>query len=239
MMPVGVHGRGAGRPRTSQPRFVGCRPSTSFSGSTAARIRLSSSPVGCWTRNAVHAGSALSSATTASTSACVLPAGRSRRMLLTPISAQSLCLALTYQRLAGSSPTRTVPSPGTMPRAARAPTRARSSSLIAASVALPSRIVAFTFRHPARPRCADSADHHAEGLRERHALVAVHAGALQARLPGVEALEQRALQIGVLEAGVLQPDVAQVGADERGVTKVGLREVRAVHPRLGEVDARE
>src|SRR3954468_10229654 len=212
MMPVGVQGNGAGLPRTSQPRLVGCRPSTSFSGSTRSRMSFSAAaprPVGSWTRNAVQPGSALSSSTTASTSAWDVPAGRSRRMLLTPISAQSLCLALTYQRLAGASPTRTGPSPGRMPRAARAATRARSSSLIAASVALPSRIVAFTFRHPARPRCADSADHHAERLRERDALVAVHAGALQARLPGVEALEQRALQVGVLEAGVLQPDVAQ------------------------------
>ena len=31
MIPVGVHGSGAGLPSTSQPRFVGCRPSTSLS----------------------------------------------------------------------------------------------------------------------------------------------------------------------------------------------------------------
>ena len=66
-------------------------------------------PVGICTRNAVQAGSAFNSSTTDSTSAWDVPAGRSRRMLATPISAQSLCLALTYQWLAGSSPTSTVP----------------------------------------------------------------------------------------------------------------------------------
>jgi hypothetical protein len=33
-MPYGVQGSGAALPRTSQPRFVGCRPSTSLAGST-------------------------------------------------------------------------------------------------------------------------------------------------------------------------------------------------------------
>ena len=92
----------------------------------------------------MHAGSAFSSSITASTSACVLLAGRSRRMLAMPTSAQSRCLALTYQRLPGSSPTSTVPSPGTTPRSARAATRCFSSALIAASVALPSRMIAPT-----------------------------------------------------------------------------------------------
>src|SRR6059036_3666630 len=65
-------------------------------------------------------------------------------MLPIPTSAQSLCLALTYQRLPGSSPTSSVPSPGWCPPAVRAPTRVRSSSRIAAAVTLPSRIVAGT-----------------------------------------------------------------------------------------------
>ena len=60
----------------------------------------------------VQAGSAFSSSTTASTSAWVAVAGRSRRMLAMPTSAQSRCLAATYQRLPGSSPTSTVPRPG-------------------------------------------------------------------------------------------------------------------------------
>ena len=140
MQPIGVHGRGAGLPSASQPRFIGCRPSTSFVGSTSARMRFSSSPVGCWTRKPVHAGSALSSRTTPRTSSSVDVAGRSRRMLDRPISAQSLCFAPTYQRLPGSSPTSTVPRPGVMPRSARAATRPRSSSLIVARIALPSRI---------------------------------------------------------------------------------------------------
>ncbi len=94
--------------------------------------------------NPVHAGSSLSSRTTASTSSRVDPAGRSRRIEWMPISAQSRCLAPTYHWLPGSSPTSTVPRPGTTPRSASAATRARSSSLMVARIALPSRVVAVT-----------------------------------------------------------------------------------------------
>ena len=59
-----------------------------------------------------------------------------------PTSAQSLCLPLTYHREPGSSPTSTVPRPGTTPRSRRAATRALSSSLIAAAVAVPSSFCA-------------------------------------------------------------------------------------------------
>src|SRR6185312_8158780 len=159
MIPAGVPGTGAGSPSTSAPRLNGCSPSTSLTGSTRDRIANSSSPVGCCTRNAVHSGSALSSSTTASTSSSVAVAGSSRRMELTPISWLSLCLALTYHRLPGSSPTSTVPSPGTIPAARRAATRPVSSSLIAASVALPSRVTAVMrpsrrrlVRRPVSPR---------------------------------------------------------------------------------------
>ena len=113
MQPTGVHGSGAFWPRTSQPRLVGWSPSTSLAGSTAERMAFSSSPVGCCTMKPVQSGSSLSARTTARTSSSEDPAGRSRRMLRMPISAQSLCLAPTYQWLPGSSPTRTVPSPGT------------------------------------------------------------------------------------------------------------------------------
>src|SRR4051812_10455790 len=65
-------------------------------------------------------------------------------MLAMPTSAQSLCLAPTYQRLPGSSPTSSLPSPGRCPAAARTATRSVSSVRIAAAVALPSRIVAGT-----------------------------------------------------------------------------------------------
>src|SRR3954451_17403218 len=61
-----------------------------------------------------------------------------------PTCAQSECLALTYQRLPGSSPTSTVPSPGWCPAAVSAATRSVISVRIAAAVALPSRIVAGT-----------------------------------------------------------------------------------------------
>src|SRR4051794_17786841 len=61
-----------------------------------------------------------------------------------PTSAQSLCLPLTYQREPGSSPTSTVPRPGTKPSSRSAAIRDLSSSLIAAAVADPSRVCAVT-----------------------------------------------------------------------------------------------
>ncbi len=87
-------------------------------------------------------GSAFSSSITASTSAWVAVAGRSRRIDSMPISAQSLCLAPTYQCEPGSSPTSTVPSPGVTPRSRSAATRSASSALIAFSVAVPSSFCA-------------------------------------------------------------------------------------------------
>src|SRR5690606_36570609 len=57
-------------------------------------------------------------------------------------SAQSRCFPATYACEPGPSPTSTVPSPGVRPTSAGALTRTRRSSLIAARVALPSRIVA-------------------------------------------------------------------------------------------------
>ena len=122
-MPTGVHGSGPALPSTSLPRFIGCSPSTSLSGSTRDSSANSSSPVGCWTRKPVQAGSAFSSSIRASTSAWVAVAGRSTRIDSIPISAQSLCLPPTYQCEPGSSPTSTVPSPGTTPRSRSAATR--------------------------------------------------------------------------------------------------------------------
>ena len=62
-----------------------------------------------------------------------------------PTSAQSLCLPSTYHCEPGSSPTRTVPRPGHDAPLARARPPARSSSaLMAAAVAVPSRICAVT-----------------------------------------------------------------------------------------------
>src|SRR3954471_13036855 len=40
-MPYGVHGSGASLPSTSQPRFVGCSPSASLTGSTSPRMSFS------------------------------------------------------------------------------------------------------------------------------------------------------------------------------------------------------
>ena len=92
----------------------------------------------------VHAGSALSRSISASTSAWVAVAGRSTRIDAMPISAQSLCLAPTYQCEPGSSPTSTVPSPGTTPRSRSFATRSVSSALIAFRVAVPSSFCAVT-----------------------------------------------------------------------------------------------
>ena len=93
----------------------------------------------------MQAGSAFSSSITASTSAWVAVAGRSRRMEVIPIEAQSLCLAPTYQWEPGSSPTSTVPSPGVMPRSFSAATRSASSVLMVRRVAVPSRMRAVIF----------------------------------------------------------------------------------------------
>src|SRR3954452_19625448 len=59
-----------------------------------------------------------------------------------PTSAHVRCLLRTYTCELGSSPTSTVASPGVMPCCVSALTRSRSSSLTAAAIALPSRIVA-------------------------------------------------------------------------------------------------
>src|SRR6476469_2861124 len=121
---------------------------------------------------------------TASTSAWVAVAARSRRMLVMPISAQSLCFALTYQWLPGSSPTSTVPSPGTTPCSARRATRSASSSLIDVRVAEPSRMRAVT-RHilPSRPCVASSGRKEAHQLRD----VALPREGLGARTEGAAA----------------------------------------------------
>src|SRR3712207_4470829 len=65
-------------------------------------------------------------------------------MLAMPTCAQSECLALTYQRLPGSSPTSSVPGPGRGPAAVSAATRSVGWVRIAAAVALPSGMVAGT-----------------------------------------------------------------------------------------------
>ena len=99
---------------------------------------------GSWTMKPVHSGSSLSSRTFAAISSWVAVSGSSTWIDEIPTSAQSRCLPATYARLPGSSPTRIVPSPGTTPCSASFATRTFNSSLIAAAVALPSRICAVT-----------------------------------------------------------------------------------------------
>src|SRR5829696_8570453 len=85
---------------------------------------------------------ALRSWIAARTSCVVAEAGRSTRIDVMPTSAQSRCLPATYDRDAGSSPTRSVPSPGTTPCAFRSWMRVASSDLTADAVATPSRVIA-------------------------------------------------------------------------------------------------
>src|ERR1700751_2927305 len=91
-----------------------------------------------------------------------------------PTCAQSLCLPATYGCDPGSSPTRTVPSPGTMPRAASAATRSFRSALTAAAVALPSRICALTLSNPSVVEVPDTREVQRDARRPRgldHAVV--------------------------------------------------------------------
>jgi hypothetical protein len=143
-IPRGVAGSGPGSPSTSLPRLTGCSPSTSLAGSIRPRTAPASSPSGSGscTMYPVHAGSAFSSSITASTSAWVAVAGSSRRIELIPTWALSRCLPRTYAWLPGSSPTSTVPRPGTRPCSASRATRTVRSSRTSAAATLPSSICA-------------------------------------------------------------------------------------------------
>src|SRR4051794_12656198 len=167
-------------------------------------------------------------------------------MLLMPISAESLCFALTYQRLPGSSPTRTVPRPGTIPRSASAATRSPNSSLMLARVALPSRILALTSDHPAsrvlRPvpgsRHGRSVDAHTEDPDQRDCLRHVDACATQIGLARVQPVQLRSAQINVAELGSAvacstqissgQITARQIGVDEACLAEAAVRKMLPV-----------
>ncbi len=171
-MPRGVHGSGPSNPRTSRPRFVGCSPSASLSGSTSSRNSCASrvSGSGSWTMKPVHAGSAFSATIRARSADGLTSAGSCTWCDVMPTCAQSRCLPATYWTLPGSSPTSTVPSPGRTPAATSRLTRSRRSSLIALAVALPSRICAVTGRILARrPRRFADARRRAAGVSGRSA----------------------------------------------------------------------
>ena len=87
----------------------------------------------------------------ASISSWVAVAGSSRWMRGDADLGAVAVLPLTYEWLPGSSPTSTVPRPGVTPRSRSASTRALRSDLIAAAVALPSRICA-VMAYPPRSR---------------------------------------------------------------------------------------
>ena len=139
-MPRGVQGSGPGSLSTRRPSELGARPSASLSGSMSPRAQLVSmcSGSGSWTMYPVQAGFSLSPRISASSRSAVTSAGRSTRIDSIPTWAQSRCLPPTYWCEAGSSPTSTVPRPGTTPFSRSAVTRSASSALIAAAVALPS-----------------------------------------------------------------------------------------------------
>src|SRR4051794_3965546 len=171
--------------------------------------------------------SALRSATTDSTCSWVASAGRSYRIDAMPTSAQSRCLPSTYACDPGSSPTSTVPRPGTMPRSASALTRARRSSFTAAAVALPSRMVAVT--------AVSLQNHGPMGGGEEPRL-----GQIDLRAGDVDALqvypaEIRAAQIGSLEDGVLEPGGGQIGAAQVGPGQVGAHQVGLAQPQPGQL----
>ena len=96
-IPAGVHGSGPGAPITRRPRLTGCRPSTSFSGSTAMRVRSWSRCAGngSWTRNASTSGFALNDRTTSSRCSWVTSPGSSSCTETIPTCAQSWCFIAT------------------------------------------------------------------------------------------------------------------------------------------------
>ena len=139
-------------PAPAKRRLVGWSPSTSLAGSTAERIANSSRPVGCWTRKPVRCGSALSSATTAKD---LLEGGAGGQVAADAGQADLgavAVLAPAYQWLPGSSPSSTVPRPGTTPRSASAAALDFQLVLDGARTALPSRMRAVTFRILPRAR---------------------------------------------------------------------------------------
>src|SRR4051794_8891860 len=137
-----------------------------------------------------------------STSAWLTVSGRSTRIEVIPTSAQSLCLPLTYHRDPGSSPTSTVPRPGTTPCSRSLATRSASSALIALAVRLPSRVCAVTVVILAStsrkgvvvggsveevPGTGDVHGHAGRGEGVHHVLVALGAAGLDDRGdPGVD-----------------------------------------------------
>ena len=144
-MPVGVHGSGAGRRATSQPRLVGCSPSTSLTGSTRDRIANSSRPGGLLDEERGAGGVGVQLVD----DRLDLGLGGRRRAvragwLATPISAQSRCLAATYHVAARVVADEHGAEARDDALLAQRGDALVSSALIAASVALPSRGVAVT-----------------------------------------------------------------------------------------------
>ena len=143
MQPFGVHGMNCGvRPFiTSWPIFIGWKPSTSLFRLIRSSTACSFSPLGSGncTRMPLTTGSALSSRTNVSTSACVAVAGS--RCVIEPIPASSHAFPLdaTYVCEAGFSPTSTAARVGVSPVSAfsRAVSSA-ASRRTASAMALPS-----------------------------------------------------------------------------------------------------
>ena len=96
-MPYGVAGGNVGSLRTIMPTFIGCRPSTSFSGSIAicSGSSLRCPGTGSCTMMPWISGSRFSRRIVASTLSSVTKAGRSTCSERIPTSAEALCLAPT------------------------------------------------------------------------------------------------------------------------------------------------
>ncbi len=105
---------GPGRPVESNPTLTGWKPSTSFSGATASRMRCESmwAGRGSCTRIPSISGRAFSSRTIARSSSVVSVAGGVSVSLCMPSSAAVFVLLRTYTSEAGLFPTRTTARPG-------------------------------------------------------------------------------------------------------------------------------
>ena len=97
MQPAGVHGIAPGLPPSRLPRFIGCRPSASFSGAIAATAASSSMPLGSgsWRRMPWTAGSRLIPAMVSSSSACEQPCGNRKSRVVMPTSSAARFLLRT------------------------------------------------------------------------------------------------------------------------------------------------
>ncbi len=140
MQPLGVHGVSTSRPWARPPTFSLWKPSTSFSGLIAWRMRCSSiwAGNGSCTRMPLTSGARLRRPIRASSSAWLVSAGRRCSSERMPTSSARSTLLRTYTWLAASAPTSTTARPGCTPPWRSFCTCSRTSASTRVAVALPS-----------------------------------------------------------------------------------------------------